>query len=136
MTKGSFKSTGLFVLVGGTLTLIAVIWFGSSSLQSANAQDSDCTYGPDTCKQGFVWREADERDRACVRPEVRKQTREENRLASSRLAGSGPYGPDTCKQGFVWREAFRGDVVCVTPESRAQAAKDNQLAAQRRACRQ
>lgn len=136
MTKASFRSTHLLALLGGTLTLFTVIWFGSASLQTANAQDSGCSYGPDTCKQGFVWREADERDLVCVRPEVREQTREENRLASSRLAGSGPYGRNTCKQGFVWREAFQGDVVCVTPESRSQAAKDNQLTAQRRACHQ
>jgi hypothetical protein len=136
MGKRSFKPIHSLALRGGTATLIAIIWFGSASLQTVNAQDSDCTYGPDTCKQGFVWREADERDHVCVGPEVREQTREENRLASSRLAGSGPSGPNTCKQGFVWREAFQGDVVCVTPESRAQAAGDNQRAAQRRACRQ
>jgi hypothetical protein len=85
----------------GKVRFIAVIWFGSSSLQTANAQDPDCTHGPDTCKQGFVWREADERDHICVRPEVGEHTRGENRLASLRLAGSGPSGPNTCNQGFV-----------------------------------
>ncbi len=135
MTREPFTSTRIAALPGGTFSFIAVIWLGISSSQTATAQDSDCTYGPDTCKQGFVWREADGRDHVCVRPEAREQTREENRLASSRLAGGGAYGPNTCKQGFVWREAFQGDVVCVTPESRAQAARENQLAAERRACR-
>jgi hypothetical protein len=135
MEKESLKARRVS-FAGRQFILVAAIWLGSSTLQTASAQNSDCTYGPDTCKQGYVWREADDRDHACVRPEVRAQTRKENGLASSHRAGGGAYGPNTCKQGFVWREAFRGDVACVTPASRAQAAKDNQLVAQRRACRQ
>ncbi len=32
-------------------------------------------YGVDTCKQGYVWREAGANDRVCVTPAVRTQTR-------------------------------------------------------------
>jgi hypothetical protein len=90
-------------------------------------------YGPDTCKQGFVWREAVPGDRVCVLPATRDETRRDNALAAGRRAGSGPYGPDTCKQGFVWREAVPGDRVCVLPATRDQARRDNALAAGRRA---
>ncbi|WP_286508693.1 hypothetical protein [Variovorax davisae] len=103
---------------------------------ATEAQPAGCNYGPDTCAQGYVWREADGRDHVCVKPEIRAQTAAENRAAPTRVAGSGAYGPNTCRQGFVWREAFRGDVVCVIPEARAQAASDNAQAARRRACRQ
>ena len=35
-------------------------------------------YGPDTCKQGWVWREAYEGDVICVTPETRARTKAEN----------------------------------------------------------
>jgi hypothetical protein len=96
--------------------------------------ESDLPFGPDTCRQGYVWREANARDHVCVLPQTRSQTAEENRLAASRRnPAGGPYGRDTCHQGFVWREAFAGDHVCVTPSVRSQAAEDNRLASSRRA---
>jgi hypothetical protein len=95
----------------------------------------DCSSGPGTCAQGFVWREAVPSDHVCVTPQVRDQTRTENAQAASRRNPTGgPYGPDTCAQGYVWREAFQGDHVCVVPESRGQAAQDNASAAGRNAC--
>jgi len=111
--------------------------FGQSSCtpwyEDSVVTDSALPYGPDTCKQGFVWREARPGDHVCVTPATRSQTAEDNRLAASRRSpNGGPYGPDTCKQGYVWREAFPGDRVCVPPQTRAQAAEDNRLAASRR----
>ena len=97
----------------------------------------DCTYGPDTCTQGFVWREASQNDHVCVTPQEREKTSLDNTLADQRRdPNGGVYGPDTCLQGFVWRDAFSGDHVCVTPETRAQAAQDNQNADSRKACSQ
>jgi hypothetical protein len=94
---------------------------------------SELHHGPDTCKNGFVWREARPGDHVCVTPQTRSQTAADNRMAASRRSpNGGPYGPDTCKQGYVWREAFPGDLVCVPPQTRAQAAEDNSLAASRR----
>lgn len=95
----------------------------------------DCTYGPDTCIRGFVWREAAPNDHVCVRPKVREQARIDNSQAVARRDPNGPYGPNTCLQGYVWREAFAGDVVCVAPETRTQAAQDNHQANARKACR-
>ncbi len=39
---------------------------------------------PDTCKQGYVWREAIPNDRVCVTPEVRSQAAEDNQRATDR----------------------------------------------------
>ena len=89
-------------------------------------------YGPDTCSQGYVWREAFPGDHVCVRPEVRAQAAADNAAgASRRQPGGGPSGPDTCLQGFVWRDARPGDHVCVPPATRDQAASENRLAGNR-----
>lgn len=83
-------------------------------------------YGPNTCKHGYVWREADQRDWVCVTPQVRAMTRYDNTQAEARRdPNGGVYGPDTCLPGFVWREAYPNDHVCVTEDVRAQARADN-----------
>lgn len=88
---------------------------------------------PDTCKQGFVWREAVLNDHVCVTPDIRKLTFLQNQLAARRRnPAGGPYGPDTCLQGYVWREAVPTDHVCVTSQDRQQAAMDNAQAPFRR----
>ncbi|SOD22142.1 hypothetical protein SAMN06297164_3366 [Nitrosomonas ureae] len=98
--------------------------------------ENNCSYGPDTCVQGFVWREAGSNDHVCVTPQVRDQTRADNAQANARRSPNGGlYGPDTCLSGYVWREAFPGDHVCVTPETRTQAAEDNTHASARDACK-
>src|SRR5687768_8478184 len=81
--------------------------------------------GPDTCKQGFVWREAVAGDHVCVLPEVREKARKDNAEASARRnPNGGDYGVDTCKQGFVWREVIPSDHVCVIPPTRQEVAID------------
>lgn len=87
-------------------------------------------YGPDTCIQGYVWREARPGDTVCVTPPVRDRTAQENANAASYWV-SGAYGPQTCVTGRVWREAFGGDTVCVTPDIRTQTAADNAAAQSR-----
>jgi len=83
----------------------------------------DLPYGPDTCKEGYVWREARPEDHVCVRPARRAQAQRENALASSRRhLFLGSY---RCIPGFVERKAFPGDNVCVTPERRRQVAQEN-----------
>jgi hypothetical protein len=91
---------------------------------------------PDTCIQGYVWREAISGDHVCVTPQARDQAAEDNRLAnddSRRSPTGGAYGPDTCVQGYVWRVVVPSDLVCVTPETRDQVQQDNRLADSRRA---
>ena len=90
-------------------------------------------YGPDTCLEGFVWREATPSDRVCVTGAVRSQTAFDTTQASARRSPTGgAYGPDTCLWGYVWREAVPGDHVCVTGAVRAQAWADNARASERR----
>ncbi len=82
-------------------------------------------YGPDTCKSGYVWRDAIPGDHVCVRPVRRSKAAHENSIAGSRVNPTGAYGPNTCKAGFVWREAYTGDVVCVTGARREQVRREN-----------
>ena len=94
---------------------------------------AELPYGPETCKDGYVWRDAAPGDTICVPPASRDRAAADNAAASSRVQpGGGPYGPNTCRQGFVWREAFPGDVVCVTPDVRTETKQENELGASRR----
>ena len=91
----------------------------------ANSNKKKLPYGPDTCKSGFVWRDAIPGDHVCVVPARRSAAANENAIAGSRVDPTGPYGPNTCKPGFVWREAYSGDVVCVTPARRTEVKQEN-----------
>jgi hypothetical protein len=129
--------------VGVAVTAVVLATLASSnpattpygtSTPSPVAAVSAQPYGPDTCTQGYVWREAQPDDHICVTPETRQATRDENALAASRREPTGgAYGPNTCKPGFVWREAFPGDQVCVPPDRRNQATTDTTQASTRRA---
>jgi hypothetical protein len=121
-TRSSKRARRLAAAVAG-LTLAAV------AAPALGAGD----YGPDTCLNGYVWREAIPADHVCVTPLVRMQTAQENDLAGAhRSPTGGPYGPDTCLSGYVWREAYPGDHVCVLSPRRQQARTDNAHAAERR----
>ena len=91
----------------------------------APALADDYAYGPDTCRNGYVWREASPLDHVCVLPSARTRAAQENAMAFSRIDPAGAYGPFTCIAGYVWREAFAGDVVCVTPARRSAVAREN-----------
>jgi hypothetical protein len=119
------KAVGLSALSLASLSGIA-----AQPTVSADPQP----YGPETCMQGFVWREARSGDSVCVTPDVRSSTAQENAQSQQNVdPNGGAYGPTTCRQGFVWREAYSNDHVCVTPASRTQAANDNAAAASRKA---
>ncbi len=84
------------------------------------------------CKSGYVWRDAQDGDGACVTPAERAEAKAQNaNAANNRKVGGGQYGPNTCRDGYVWREAFAGDVVCVTPSERQKAKKQNSASASR-----
>jgi len=101
-------------------------------IPEGTSQAQDLPNGPDTCKQGYVWREANPSDHVCVTPQTRTETAQENAQGPAlKDPNGGAYGPDTCRQGFVWRDAFPGDNVCVIPASRDRAAADNAAAASR-----
>lgn len=120
LSLNPFKLTRLAVAAVAVAGIIA----GVSAL-GGSAAHADPAYGPDTCKDGYVWREAFADDHVCVLPEVRSRTRAENQQPSANRAGGGAHGPDTCKQGHVWRETRPGDHVCVSYRSRDDAKRDN-----------
>lgn len=102
-------------------------------IEAPRFQNVSLPYGEDTCKMGFVWRDAFVGDHACVTPETRAQAAADNAQADARRSpDGGPYGPNTCLQGYVWRDARPGDFVCVTPDVRAQATADNAATSSRR----
>jgi hypothetical protein len=110
-------------------SFVAVCFVGLLLVPNLEAQ-----YGPETCRQGFVWREAcGPNDHVCVPPATRAQAAQDNSQAAARREPhGGPYGPDTCKPGFVWREACGPqDHVCVTGATRTQAAQDDAQALSR-----
>ena len=53
-------------------------------LQNLPASAQAVDYGPDTCVQGYVWREAVPSDHVCVTPETRSQAAYDNSQASGR----------------------------------------------------
>jgi hypothetical protein len=99
-------------------------------LNAARAQSP----ATNTCKSGFVWRDAFPGDAVCVSPDERDQAHADNAAGPSRIApGTNGYGSHACKPGYVWRVARPSDLVCVTPDTRDRVAADNRLAASRRA---
>jgi hypothetical protein len=104
-----------------------------SLMRSTLASPASPPFGPDTCKAGFVWREAIPADHVCVTPASRAIAAQQDRdAANHRQSTGGAYGPDTCVKGYVWRDAYAGDHVCVTPAARQQAAVDNAAGPARR----
>ncbi|MFI9508913.1 hypothetical protein [Nocardia sp. NPDC052566] len=90
------------------------------------APASALPYGPYTCAQGYVWRDAFDGDLVCVTPADRDIAHTENAQAvSHRSPTGGAYGPDTCNQGYVWRETRPSDHVCVEPGRRDRARVQN-----------
>ena len=94
----------------------------ASSFANRGAQNPVASvYGPNTCKPGYVWREADESDWVCVTMAARDQVQNDNARAPR----------ERCDGGLFWREAFPGDHVCVSTTVRAQTSRDNADAAAR-----
>lgn len=120
-----------------TISAKSILPLGAAMIVIAGAvslpASADPAYGPDTCIQGYVWREAAPGDNVCVTPAVRDATAAQNAQAVANRDPNGAYGSNSCKQGFVWREAFSGDVVCVTPDVRSATKADNAAAASRKA---
>ncbi|MFI6479974.1 hypothetical protein ACIBH1_18715 [Nonomuraea sp. NPDC050663] len=87
--------------------------------------------GPETCRQGYVWRVARAADLVCVTPAMRDEVATDNHHAAGRWV-EGAYGPHTCAVPYVWRNAFAGDDVCVTTDMRNRVARDNAASSDRK----
>lgn len=93
---------------------------------TAEPKKADPVSHTESCKQGYVWREATPGDKVCVTGAERDTANIQNRNAqANRSPTGGAYGNDTCKQGFVWREVNRDDHVCVTGQEREVAKQQN-----------
>ncbi|KPL51455.1 hypothetical protein ABB55_03775 [Prosthecomicrobium hirschii] len=116
----------MLTLRSASLAVAAAVLGGLSIFAAAGPAAAAGAYGPDTCRQGYVWRESFVGDTVCVTPAERARAKADNFAAKYRVNPSGgAYGRDTCRNGYVWREAFPGDHVCVTPAQRARARHDN-----------
>jgi hypothetical protein len=64
---------------------------GQNNLLAASRKNpAQLTFGPNTCKTGFVWREVDDWDWVCVTPAVRGQGRDDNAGGEPPPARRGP----------------------------------------------
>ncbi|OEO33124.1 hypothetical protein VW23_008150 [Devosia insulae DS-56] len=78
-------------------------------------------FGNETCRSGYVWREATVDDLICVLPEVRDQA-----LADRAEAEAGRNVAAGCAEGLVPRNANPNDTACTTPEIAADVIEENQ----------
>ena len=90
-----------------------------------NSSLPQLAYGPDTCKSGYVWREAIPNDHACVTPESREQARTDNEARDSHINHADhTYGWDACMPGYVWREIVPfGPCMCYPRDTGADAVR-------------
>lgn len=87
-------------------------------------------YGPYTCQNGYVWREAFANDQVCVTSTDRSIVAQENAAGPSHTNYGTSY-PYWCLSGYVWRQAKPSDYVCVVPASRDRERSDDALAESR-----
>ncbi len=104
------------VLVAGLLigqaapalaTTAAVPVLNTAGQAAAALRPADLPHGPDTCKNGFVWREARPADHVCVTPATRQTTSDENRLAASRVDPNGAFGAEVVQVGLRLARGLR-----------------------------
>jgi len=102
----------------------SMIHVGSSVAQTTPSANPVYHHGPNTCKNGFVWRNAFDGDVVCVGVGARTLARQEN-LAAARNTLPGRI---ECQNGFVWRVARPADLACVSPPARDRVALENREA--------
>ena len=73
---------GKHLTIAGLCAAMLILFLLSTPAMRAKATKHNLPQ--DTCKQGFVWREASPSDLVCVYPTVREQAAEDNRLAPYR----------------------------------------------------
>lgn len=119
--SGSKKSPGAALGLTRVALVLAGALSGMYGMTGPAAAADDLVYGPETCVQGYVWRQAFEGDTVCVTPGFRSQVLADNAATNARRQPGSP----NCISGYVWRVARPSDLVCVTPEMRSQVASLN-----------
>jgi WD40 repeat protein len=84
-------------------------------------------FSNETCRSGYVWREATVDDLVCVPPAIRDQA-----LADRAEAEAGRNTVAGCANGLVPRSANPNDTACTTPEIAATIIADNQRSESRK----
>lgn len=110
----------IYTAYAATLSMAVLTTLTTVTGEPAAWADPNLPYGPNTCVDGLVWREARVGDAVCVFPVDRTRTAQENADAADKVDPNGAYGPQSCQQGLVWRQAFDGDAVCVSPDTRRE----------------
>jgi len=64
--------------------ILALAALGSLGTAALTPTVASAQYGPDTCRTGYVWRDAYPGDHVCVRPWVRDQARRDNQRTQDR----------------------------------------------------
>ncbi|MGI8333031.1 RICIN domain-containing protein [Actinomadura scrupuli] len=124
----SWRETSILPITGLLMLTTGVHEAGAAS----GSESAMPAFGPDTCVQRFVWREATAADHVCVEPKIRMFTRLQTADSGKfRSENGGPFGPDTCKSGFVWREAVPDDHACVAPPVRDFHRKETEQVSRR-----
>jgi len=100
--------------------LLALVAVSALSAPALAPTPAAAQYGPDTCRPGFVWREAFPGDHVCVRLWVRSETRMDNANRARPHLRQWAVRQRICLARIV-----PGDHVCVPPETRERAAHDN-----------
>jgi hypothetical protein len=125
------KRTSLGLAVIAIAGLATALPASAASATTTTTATASADPGPETCRQGYVWRVSRPSDLVCVTPKTRDQVAADNAAKNSRWT-NGAFGPHTCVVPYVWREAYSGDDVCVTANERSQAASDNGASAGRK----
>jgi hypothetical protein len=89
--RSHLRSAGLGLAAAASASVLMVF---TGSTASAVGD-----YGPDTCLEGYTWRETIPTDHVCVTPAVRAQVQADNAAAADRRWGSG------CQPDYTWRGA-------------------------------
>ena len=71
---------------------VAVVVAQENSNAASLVEPGGGAYGPQTCKQGYVWREAFDGDTVCVTPERRSETLAQNADAP-KVGADAPVAP-------------------------------------------
>lgn len=97
------------------LSMAALIVGSSMCPVAANA----LPYGPDTCIQGLVWREAGGSDTVCVRPAVREQValQTADAAAQSNLQRDVPAAPQGSTVTFLVTGSGKAMTVDIDPST-------------------
>ncbi len=68
---------------------------------AADRVDPNGAYGPQSCKSGFVWREAFDGDTVCVTPARRQATWQQN--ANAGVGATGGLAPQPTAKACEWK---------------------------------